>query len=206
MHLIGIGGVGISALARLLLSRGKRVSGVEDNESQETLAALQEQGVSISRDLTPEALPQADCYVYSDAWLAKHPELLEEARTRGVDVISYFEALGSITHDYKVIAVAGAHGKTTTTAMVADVLEAAGLDPTSVVGSLLVKTKSNYHEGTSDYFVVEADEYMRHFLVFEPYIVLITNIDADHLDYYADLADIESAFRALVEKVPTTGQ
>ncbi len=155
---------------------------------------------SYSLDLDPKGLPQADAYIYSDAWLTKHPEVLAEARTKGVPTLSYFEALGSITNQYKVIAISGAHGKTTTTAMMIDVAEAGGLDPTGVVGSLRAKTKSNFRAGKGEYFVVEADEYRRHFLNFTPHILVITNIEADHLDYYKDLADIQSAFRELVQK------
>jgi UDP-N-acetylmuramate--alanine ligase len=91
-HLIGIGGIGISALARLLLEEGKGVSGTEDNQSPETLNELREKGVSISLDLTPANLPQADCYIYSDAWLTKHPEVVEEAKRRGTATLSYYEA------------------------------------------------------------------------------------------------------------------
>jgi UDP-N-acetylmuramate--alanine ligase len=130
---------------------------------------------------------------------------MQEARSHGVPVMSYFEALGEITKDFKLIAVSGAHGKTTTTAMMTDVLEEGGLDPTAVIGSLRAKTRSNFRAGKSEYFVVEADEYRRHFLNFTPFILLITNIEADHLDYYKDLADIQSAFRALAEKVPADG-
>lgn len=205
IHIIGIGGIGISALARLLVAQGKVVSGTEDNESKETLDPLRALGVEVSLDLNPAALPQADCYLYSDAWLTRHSEVLAEARTRGVPALSYFEALGQIANNYYLVAVAGAHGKTTTTAMLIDVLEAGGLDPTAVVGSLRAKTKSNFRAGSGKYFVVEADEYMRHFLHFAPTILLINNIDADHLDYYKDLADIQSAFKELAHKVPASG-
>lgn len=212
IHIIGIGGIGISALARLLVAQGKHISGTEDNQSKETLDPLRELGVEIS--LLPaggqviwdhKVLPQADCYLYSDAWLTRHPEVLAEARSRGVPALSYFEALGHIANQYYLIAVAGAHGKTTTTAMLIDVLEAGGLDPTAIVGSLRAKTKSNFRAGKGKYFVVEADEYMRHFLQFKPSVLLINNIDADHLDYYKDLADIQSAFKELAQKVPASG-
>lgn len=205
IHLIGIGGIGISALARLLHHEGRTISGTEDNESPQTLDELRAQGVSISLDLDPKALPLADCYIYSDAWLTKHPEVLEEARSRGVPALSYFEALGKATRGYYLFAVAGTHGKTTTTAMLTDILERAELDPTAVIGSLRAKTKSNFRPGGKKYFVVEADEYMRHFLYFSPQVLIITNIDRDHLDYYKDLADIQSAFRELAQKVPEDG-
>lgn len=205
VHFIGIGGIGISALARLVLHEGKTVSGTNDSESPETLGALREAGVTISLDTAPKALPEADCYVYSDAWPDNFPAVVEAARKTGKPTLSYFEALGAVANRYYLIAVAGAHGKTTTTAMTADVLEAAGLDPTVVVGSLRAKTKSNFRAGKSKYFVVEADEYRRHFLAFTPDILVITNIDADHLDYYKDLADIQDAFYTIASRVPEDG-
>jgi len=205
VHFIGIGGVGISALARLMLHQEKEISGTNDSESRETLNGLRERGVSISLNLDPKNLPQADLYIYSDAWLTNNPQILAEAKTRSVPVLSYFEALGKVASEYYLIAVSGAHGKTTTTAMLADVLEDAGLDPTVVVGSIRVKTKSNFKAGRSKYFVVEADEYMRHFLNFTPKILVILNIDGDHLDYYKNIEDIESAFFELAHKIPEDG-
>lgn len=205
VHCIGIGGIGISALARLLLHEGVVVSGTNDIESPHTLDALRKEKVSISLDTNPAALPEADCYVYSDAWVDNFPEVVEGARATGKPTYSYFEALGQIANQYYLIAVSGAHGKTTTTAMLVDVLEEAGLDPTAAIGSLRTKTKSNFRAGKSKYFVVEADEYRRHFHVFTPDILVILNIDADHLDYYTDLADIQDAFRTLAERVPEEG-
>ncbi len=205
VHFIGIGGIGISALARLALHEGKQVSGTNDSESPETLDALRAQGVAISLDTDPAVLPDADCYVYSDAWPDNFPAVVAAARATGKPTFSYFEALGVVANRYYLIAVAGAHGKTTTTAMIADVLEAAGLDPTVVVGSLRAKTKSNFRAGKSKYFIIEADEYRRHFLAFTPDILVITNIDADHLDYYKDLADIKDAFHTIASRVPEDG-
>ncbi len=108
--------------------------------------------------------------------------------------MSFFETLGEIAKGYKVIAVSGTHGKTTTTAMVAEMMVDAGLDPTVIIGSFIKRLGSNFRAGKSEYLVVEADEYNRHFLNFRPYIGAITNIEADHLDYYKDLADIQNAF------------
>lgn len=205
IHLIGIGGVGISALARLLLNNGKIISGTNDVESPGTLNGLLDQGVRISYDVSPTSLPEADAYIYSDAWTIKNKDLLDEAKRRGKPTVSYFEALGLISSQYKVVAIAGTHGKTTTTAMCADIFEAANLDPTVVVGSIRAKTNSNFQAGNSEWFVVEADEYLRHFLHFEPYILAIINIDLDHMEYYKDLADVQSAFRSLSNKVPAEG-
>lgn len=205
IHCIGIGGIGISALARLLVHNGKTVSGTNDNESKETLDDLRAKGVVVTVSLDPKDLPVADLYIYSDAWKTFAPEVLEEAKKRDVPVLSYFEALGIVANAYYLIAVSGTHGKTTTSAMITDVLEAGYLDPTAIVGSLRTKTKSNFRAGKGKYFVAEACEYMRHFLNFSPHILVITNIDTDHLDYYKDLADIQSAFRELALKVPNDG-
>ncbi|MEK9182680.1 MAG: cyanophycin synthetase [Patescibacteria group bacterium] len=191
---IGIGGIGISALAKMALSRGMEISGVNDEESPKTLEPLQEAGVKIFFQKEFKELPAADLYVYSDAWLYRGPEILKMARATGKQVLSYFEALGEFAKEYKVIAISGTHGKTTTTAMVAEILVDAGFDPTVIVGSFVKRFGSNFRRGASEYLVVEADEYNRHFLNFYPFIGVVTNIEADHLDCYKDLAEIKDAF------------
>ncbi len=195
---IGIGGIGISALAKMASSKGMEISGVNDEESSKTLDPLRKLGADIFYQNELRELPEVDMYVYSDAWIYRGPEILKEARETSKPVLSYFEALGEFTKEYKVIAVAGTHGKTTTTAMVAEILVEAGLDPTIVVGSFVKKFGSNFREGKSEYFVVEADEYNRHFLNFNPFITIVTNIEADHLDYYKNLADVQDAFDKLL--------
>ncbi len=190
---IGIGGIGISALAQLFLSRGVEVLGLNDEESPITLEPLRKNGAIIYYVNELKELPDADLYVYSDAWLYRGKEVIENAKTRGA-TLSYFEALGEIAKNYKVVAISGTHGKTTTTAMVAEIMIEAGLDPTVVVGSFVKKLGSNFRAGKSDWLVVEADEYHRHFLNFKPFIGVVTNIEADHLDYYKDLQDLEQAF------------
>ena len=204
VHFIGIGGIGISALARMLHHRGVEVSGVNDSESPETLDGLRKSGVKIDLLSGDYTLPEADIYVYSVAWEARAPEVLEQARATGARLMTYFEALGEIAQEYKVIAISGTHGKTTTTAMTAQALIAAGLNPTVIVGSMVswpdTHELSNFHAGGDEYLVVEACEYKRHFLHFHPYILAITNIELDHTDYYKDLQDIQSAFSALKEQ------
>lgn len=193
----------MSSLARLFLYDKKTVTGSDRGESTVT-KGLEEVGIKVAYAQGPENIPEGvDLVVYSDAVVEGSEGYSErmEAQRRGIRSLSYAEALGEVANQYYLIAVAGAHGKTTTTAMLIDVLEEAGLDPTAVVGSLRAKTKSNFRAGKSKYFIVEADEYMRHFLNYNPDILVITNIDADHLDYYKDLADIQSAFRELVERV-----
>ena len=204
IHIVGIGGIGISALARLLKLQGKSVSGCDRSASPITEALVRDGiPVAVGHDAL-HLLQHTDLIIYSDAVHGDNPERVE-ARELNVPERSYFEVLGEIANRYKLVAVAGSHGKTTTTAMLVDVFEAAGLDPTAVVGSLRAKTKSNFRAGKGDYFIAEADEWRRHFLNFSPYILVITNIDADHLDYYRDMEDIQDAFRELALKIPPDG-
>jgi UDP-N-acetylmuramate--alanine ligase len=196
---IGIGGIGISALAKMALAKGMVVSGLNDEEGK-TIDSLRETGVEIIFLKDFKLLPEADLYVYSDAWLYRGPEILQKAKETGKPVLSYFEALGQFAKDYKVIAIAGTHGKTTTTAMVAEILVDAGLDPTVIVGSFVKKFGSNFRKGNSEYLVVEADEYNRHFLNFHPFVTVVMNIETDHLDCYKDLADIQNAFDKLLSQ------
>src|SRR3989338_1226276 len=196
---IGIGGIGISALAQMFMRRGVEVSGVNDEEGK-TLDVLRSAGIKVEMLSDYKKLPEADLYVYSDAWLYRGPEIIERARATGRPTLSYFETLGEIGKNYKVIAISGTHGKTTTTAMVADVMIEAGLDPTVLVGSFVKKFNSNFRQGNSEYLVVEADEFNRHMLLFHPFIGVVTNIEADHLDCYKDLADIKSAFGTFISQ------
>ncbi len=191
---IGIGGIGISALAKLAISRGIEVVGLNDDESKETLEPLRQQGVEIFFLKDFKELPQANMYVYSDAWLFRGPEIIENAKKTGTPVLSYFEALAEFAKNYKVLAISGTHGKTTTTAMVAEILVSAGLDPTVIVGSFVKSFGSNFRSGKGEYLVVEADEFARHMLFFKPYVGAVTNIEVDHLDTYKDLEDIKNTF------------
>jgi len=197
---IGIGGIGISALAKMAISRGMKVSGINDDESPKTLESLQRAGANIIMSKGTFDIPEADLYVYSDAWLYRGPDIVENAKKTDKPVLSYFEALGQFAKEYKVIAVAGTHGKTTTTAMIAEILTDAGLDPTVIVGSFVKKFDSNFKKGNSQYLVVEADEYNRHFLNFHPFLTVVTNIEADHLDCFKDLTDIQNAFNKLLSQ------
>ena len=206
VHFIGIGGIGISALAKMMLHIGKKVSGTNDQESHETLDELRKKGVKINIGTTEDLVPEdVDLFVYSVAWESRGPKVLKEARRRGVPVLNYFEALGEATKKYKTIAVSGTHGKTTTTAMIYKVLENQKKTPNLIVGSLLSQQGSNYVSGNSGDFVVEACEYKRHFLNLSPTIAVITNIEEDHLDYYKDLKDIQNAFWTFAKSIPKDG-
>ncbi len=204
VHFIGIGGIGMSGLARLFLHEGKEVSGCDRSLTLVT-ESLSEEGIEIAGENNPVHISkEIDLVVYSDALPLEHPERTK-ARELGIPELSYFEALGLIANEYYLIAVAGTHGKSTTTAMLIDIFEEAGLDPSAIVGSLRTKTRSNYRRGKSKYFIVEADEWKRHFTNFNPDIFVITNIDHDHVDYYKDLSEVQNAFREVADKVPEEG-
>ena len=203
VHFIGIGGIGMSAIARMFLLESKVVSG-SDRASSIVTEELEKLGAQIFYEQKAENISaDIDLIIYTIAIPADNPEL-KKARELGITCLTYPETLGLISADKYTIAVAGTHGKTTTTAMIADILVEAKFDPTVIVGSLL-KQGTNFIAGKSDYFVVEACEYCRSFLNLNPKILVITNIDSDHLDYYKDLADIQSAFVELAEKIPTDG-
>lgn len=224
VHFVGIGGIGISAIARMFLMQGKKVSGSDMAESEVTLE-LRKAGVKISIGQQAENIPtDCDLVIYTIAVLPNNSEFAE-AKRRGIPMMSYPEALGEISRDKFTIAVSGTHGKTTTTAMIAQILLDAGLDPSVIVGSFIKSPvrspvrlsltgtkgstlrdeKTNFIAGKGKYFVVEACEYRRSFLNLSPKILVITNIDNDHLDYYKDMDDIESAFAELTTKVSRNG-
>jgi UDP-N-acetylmuramate--alanine ligase len=203
IHFVGIGGIGISAIAKMMCLEGKTISGSDMAESPVT-EKLRSEGVLLSIGHRKENVPNdTDLIIYTIAIPENNPELLY-GKERGIPMLTYPEALGVISKNKKTIAISGTHGKTTTTAMIAGVLKEGSLSPTVVVGSFL-KGKDNFIAGTGDYLVVEACEYRRSFLNLSPYILVITNIDEDHLDYYKDLPDIQEAFAELIKKVPKEG-
>ncbi len=204
VHMIGVGGIGMSALARLFVHEKKEVSGSDRAQSVVT-EGLESIGVRVAYEQVPmNVTSDVELVVYTAAMPEDHPELAA-ARAQGIPTMTYFEALGLCVNPYYLIAVAGTHGKTTTTAMMTDIFEAAGKDPTAVIGSLRATTKSNFRAGKSKYAIVEACEFGRHFLSLRPSVLVITNIEADHLDYYADIADVERAFHELALQVAEDG-
>lgn len=207
VHFIGIGGIGMSALARLFLSEKKEVSG-SDRSPSDITRTLQNEGAQIFEGHNGENIvPGADLVVYTEAVSERTEGYVELVRARelGIPTINYFDALGMVANEYYLIAVAGSHGKTTTTAMIIDILEEAGFDPSGVVGSLRAKTKSNYRAGKSQYFVVEACEYKRDFLSLTPDVLVITNIEHEHVDYYKSLKDVQDAFTEFAGQVREGG-
>lgn len=204
IHFVGIGGIGMSGLARLFLHEGKRVSG-SDRAPSDITRSLEAEGVTVySSQVGANIAHDVDLVVYTEAMPQDHEELVC-ARTRGIPTMNYFDALGMVANEYYLIAVAGSHGKTTTTAMLIDIFERAYLDPSAIVGSLRAATKSNYRRGKSKYFIVEACEYRRDFMSLKPDILVITNIELEHVDYYPTLESVQQAFREFAEKVPGDG-
>ncbi|MEK7585224.1 MAG: Mur ligase domain-containing protein [Patescibacteria group bacterium] len=205
VHFVGIGGIGISAIARMLLLEGRSVTGSDESLDTPVVLALKQAGAVIYNEHRAEQVTSnTDLLIYSLAIPADNPERAA-ARQLGIRELSYPEALGLISKGKFTIAVAGTHGKTTTTAMLADVLVKGDLDPTVIVGSLLKRGETNLIVGRSEYFLVEACEYRESFLNLTPQVLVITNIDDDHLDYYQDLGAIEQAFAKLATKLPPTG-
>jgi UDP-N-acetylmuramate--alanine ligase len=203
VHLIGVGGVGMSGLARLLLTRGIPVSGSELREWP-SLAGLRALGGTVHMRHEASNLDGVDTVVYSTAIPQSHLELVE-ARTRGLRILHRSEALAAAMAGRRAIAVAGTHGKTTTTSMTTLMLQHAGLDPSFFIGGEISEAGSNGHHGSGEYFVAEADESDRSFLVYRPHVGIVTNIDADHLNTYGDLAGLEDAFVQFCQGVEPDG-
>ncbi|MFC7548458.1 UDP-N-acetylmuramate--L-alanine ligase [Plantactinospora sp. GCM10030261] len=192
VHLIGIGGVGMSGLARLLLTRGIPVTGSELREWP-SLVGLRALGGTIHMTHQVSNLDGVDTVVYSSAIPENHVELAT-ARERGLRIMHRSEALGAVMTGRRTVAVAGTHGKTTTTSMLTMILQRAGLDPSFVIGGEISEVGSNGHHGSGEYLVAEADESDRSFLLYRPYASIITNIEPDHLNTYGDFAGLEAGF------------
>ena len=204
VHFIGIGGIGISAVAKMFLLEEKKVSGSDMSDS-EIISELSKAGAKVSIGHDAKNLPkETDLVIYTIAITEENPEFIE-AKKGGLQMITYPQALHEVSKNKYTIAISGTHGKTTTTAMIAKIMMDAGLDPTVIVGSLLKDIKSNFVAGKSKYLVVEACEYRKSFLNIEPTIAVITNIDNDHLDFYKDINDIQNAFGEFASKVPKGG-
>ena len=204
VHFVGIGGIGMSGIAEVLVNLGFRVSGSDQKRSAVT-DRLQEMGCEVSEGHATENVGQPHVVVRSTAVRDDNPEIIE-AHRRAIPVIPRAEMLAELMRlKPHTVAVAGSHGKTTTTSMVATVLGHAGLDPTMVVGGVVGAFGSNAHLGTSDLMVVEADESDRSFLMLTPTIAVVTNIDREHMDYYHDMDDIRKCFIDFVNKVPFYG-
>jgi UDP-N-acetylmuramate--alanine ligase len=200
IHFIGIGGIGVSAIARMLALQDKEITGSDSSLSPVTIE-LENMGVKVCQGHNASNIESdIDLVVRTIAVPDENPEVVK-ARELNISVISYPEMLGIVSKDKYTIAVSGTHGKTTTTAMIAKILKDNDLDPTVIVGSMLKEERSNFIAGKGPYLVVEACEYRRSFLNIHPRMIVITNIDEDHLDYFKDLKDIQSAFTEFSEKL-----
>ena len=204
-HFIGIGGISMSGLAEILHNKGWLVTG-SDTKPSDITARLESLGIRIVIGQNAGNITEGiDLVVYTAAVKPDNPELLE-ARSRKLTVMDRAELLGSIMKDYSCpICISGAHGKTTTTSMIVEILLAAGMDPTVNVGGMLDSINGNFRMGRSPYFVVESCEYYDSFHKFYPKIGIILNIDRDHLDYFSGLDAIEASFRRFSQNIPEGG-
>lgn len=204
VHFIGVGGVGMSGIARVAHDQGMQVSGSDIKESRYT-KQLREAGITVFIGQKAENIPEGDpVVVISTAILENNPELIE-ARRRGLEIWHRAQMLAHLGVGLDTLAVAGTHGKTTTSSMLASALDALGADPTFLIGGIVRAYGTNAHSGTGDHYVVEADESDKSFTYLSPRAVLVTNIEADHLDHYKDLEEIYDKFHDFMGLVPEDG-
>jgi UDP-N-acetylmuramate--alanine ligase len=203
IHFVGIGGIGMSGVAEILAGAGLSVSGCDLKRSAAT-DLLSSRGIQVTLGHDASHVHGNDLIVITSAVHGEHPEI-DAARAQGIRIMKRAEALGAIVNDKRSIGVAGTHGKTTTSALIAVVLEEAGLDPTVLVGGMVRNLGTNAKRGASEYLVVEADEYDRTFHQLHPQIAVVTNIEPDHLEYYKSFEAIIEAFRIYVGGVKPGG-
>ncbi len=203
-HFVGIGGAGMSGIAEVLAQYEIQVSGC-DRAASETTERLARLGIAVAQGHSAGHLDGVDLVVVSSAIEPTNPEVVA-AHERGIPVVRRAEMLAELMRLKYGIAVAGTHGKTTTTSLVGAILVEAGLDPTVIVGGRLRVSGTGARLGQSDYMVVEADEYDRSFLSLAPIVAVVTSVDRDHLDTYEDLGEIRDAFVAFASRVPFFGQ
>src|SRR5688500_15333458 len=204
VHFVGIGGIGMSGIAELLANLGYEISGSDVKGSDVTARLQQRFNVRIAEGHAAANIGEADVVVVSSAVRRTNPEIVEAER-RGIPVIPRAEMLAELMRLHFAIAVAGSHGKTTTTSMIALALERAGLDPPAVIGGRLSVFGSNARLGDSEYMVAEADESDRSFLMLWPSIAVVTNIDREHMESYGSLDALQQAFVDFANKVPFYG-
>jgi len=221
VYFVGIGGIGMSALAQLFQHQGKNVSG-SDREDSPTTALLAKKGIKVCLPAGQVGIGHEQCTIPTDTELLVYSDAVpldnvERARAREMNIpqVSYFEALGEVSASMRTIAVSGTHGKTTTTGMLATILKVAGKEPTAIVGSIVRDFSnslpdsriggSNFLSGKSNIFVVEACEYKEHLLELSQEILVITNIELDHTDFFPSLSALQNTFRKAVERVPKNG-
>jgi UDP-N-acetylmuramate--alanine ligase len=203
VHFIGIGGAGMSGLARIALSHGIKVSGSDAKDSN-VVVALRALGANVSVGHKSENVDGADLIVFSTAISENNPERLR-ALELGLPIIARATALALLMSESKSIAVAGTHGKTTTSSMLTVALQATGADPSFAIGGTITASGSNAHRGTGDFFVAEADESDGSFVAYHPYGAIITNIEHDHVDFFADESAVFEVFTEFVTTIDSEG-
>lgn len=203
VFMVGIGGIGMSALAQLLVYRGHIVSG-SDREASPTTTLLQKKGIEVFIGHHVHIRDDTELLIYSDAVPAENLER-QRARELGIRQRSYFEVLGDVSKTARTVAVTGTHGKTTVTGMTAKILADAGRKPTAIVGSIVRDFQSNFLAGRDDLFVVEACEYRDHVLELSPEVLVITNIELDHTDYFPSLHALQDTLHQAAKRVPVHG-
>jgi len=204
IHFIGIAGTGMSALAYIFAEKGYEVSGSDVQENLSTIR-LRSKGVKIYKGHRPENIDNAEIVVVSSAIPPDNEELIA-AKSKNIPILHRGELLGLLTKEKKSIIVAGAHGKTTTTSMVALVLENNNLDPTILVGGEVEDIGGNAKLGKGEFLIAEGDESDGSILKLSPHFLIVTNIDNDHLDYYKDISNIKNTFLQVIEKIPPEGE
>ncbi len=202
-HFVGIGGTGLSAIARVLMEQGHTISG-SDRSSGPLADALARDGAAVRIGHDAANVEGADVVVISSAVAADNPEVAA-ARARGIPVFKRSDMIASVMAGQTVIAVAGTHGKTTTTSMIAHLLIEAGLQPGYIIGGTLRSTGTNAAAGAGQVFVIEADEYDHMFLGLRPNVAVVTNVEWDHPDFFLTPADLTDSFARFVALVPESG-
>ncbi|MCW1930670.1 MAG: UDP-N-acetylmuramate--L-alanine ligase [Candidatus Kerfeldbacteria bacterium] len=205
IYFSGIGGIGMSALAQLLASEGKKISG-SDIARSEMIERLELQGISVGLTQDGSGIRAGiDLCIFTSAVPPTHPER-QACERLGIPTLSYFEAVGEYAKEFEnVIAISGTHGKSTTTALIGLILAEAGFNPTVIVGTVVSEFHSNARKGAKTYLVVEACEYKEHMMNIHPSMIVLTNIEADHLDYYRDLEHITQTFQKYIDGLPKNG-
>jgi len=205
-YCVGIKGAGVAAIAQILHSRGIAVSGSDTGELFFTDGMLKRDGILFHETFSAQHVPEkTDVVVYSTAYSEENNVELAEAKKRSLPLVSYPEMLGMLFDERLGIAVCGSHGKTTTSAMLAQALNGAGVDPGAIVGSKVIEWKTSVLSGAGDYFVAEADEYQNKLRYYHPWSAILTSVDWDHPDFFPDFESYKNVFREFVAKIQKTG-
>jgi len=203
IHFIGIGGAGMSGLARIALTHGAQVSGSDEKDSS-VLAALAALGAKVFSSHSASHIDGADLVIYSNAISKNNSERVSAAQL-SIPLYTRAQALALLMSESVSIAVAGTHGKTTTSSMLTVALQACGVDPSFAIGGTLSASGSNAHRGTGKYFVAEADESDGSFVEYKPFGAIVTNVEHDHVDYFATPADVTAAFDEFARTISPDG-